>query len=148
MILTAEYVSTRVERRASGLASGLCTIAIAAMVANNILCLNTAYNHVWRYDAGTKQAMQTMAALERQREPRRSGQQVRLGIDWVFEPSTNFYRVKDRMDFLEPTSREGPEGAYDYYYLMTEDRPLIERYHLEILTVFPDSGALLARPRS
>jgi hypothetical protein len=94
----------------------------------------------WRFDRSNKQMVQSIR--DRQRiEPR---PKVRVGCSWVFEPSLNFYRERYRLTWMEPATREGPEGSYDYYILLLNDSSLVARRGLRVLYTDPFAGVVLA----
>jgi hypothetical protein len=94
----------------------------------------------WDFDAGTKR---TILQLQRIHQAR-PGARVHLGASWVFEPSVEFYRKVWRLDWLDPVTREGPEGQYDYYYLTDEDKKVMLKMNLITLYEDPVSKAVLA----
>jgi len=71
---------------------------------------------------------------------------VRLGVNWQFQSALEFYRAKDRLDWLEPVTRDGPDGAYDYYVLLPEDAVVVKKRGLKLLYRDPVSEAVLAAP--
>ena len=56
----------------------------------------------------------------------------------------NFYRRMYRLGWLEPLTRDGPEGTYDYYVLLKEQAPLVRKLRLSVLYRDPVSGEILA----
>jgi hypothetical protein len=94
----------------------------------------------WRYDAGTKRIVNILRDLHRNKP----GARVQLGVNWVFEPALNFYRHRYHLDWIEPVTRAGPDGDYDYYVLLPKDAPAMEKMHLRPLYTDPLSEATLA----
>jgi len=96
----------------------------------------------WRYDAGTKRIVNLLRELHGSNP----GARVRLGVNWLFEPALNFYRHRYHLDWIEPVTRAGPDGDYDYYVLLPKDAPAMERMHLRPLYRDAVSEATLAVP--
>jgi hypothetical protein len=140
--LTWEYAG----RRGPGFAPlrAALAVVIAAGTLHGVLVINTTHTHAWRYDAGTKTAMRTIDRLHAERSP---GRPARLATDWRFTPAANFYRVVDRMTWLEPVDRSGPDRPSDYYYLLPEDLHLVAARDLRVVAVMPHSNAIVAVPR-
>jgi hypothetical protein len=90
-----------------------------ALVFNFSLNMNLRFYKDWKYDSGTKTAMAILAEDHaRQRPP---GNMVSLGINWIFEPSTNFYRYTHDLSWLKKNHRKGAKPGEDYYYLFQSD---------------------------
>ena len=88
-----------------------------------------------------------LQALDKERDGKNG---VRLGIDWSYEPSINYYRQRLGHDWLLPVTRDGMRGqAYDFYYhgstLSQPKRP--SRPTVEIRR-FAVSDTLLLRAKS
>jgi hypothetical protein len=79
----------------------------------------------WRFDRRTKQIVRLIEEREAGR-----GRHVRVGATWLLSPSLNFYRTTRRLDWMEPVTRDGPNGPYDYYVLWGDDRPLVDKLAL------------------
>lgn len=97
----------------------------------------TGYYAEWKYDRQTKDVARMIAARHGQRE-------VRLGASWELESSMNFYRRRFRLAWLKPVEGTGPDGDYDYYYLMARDAGMIEKRGLRMLLRDPETGSVLA----
>jgi hypothetical protein len=96
----------------------------------------------WTFDAGTNELARTLAERIRGRDERA----VRVGANWIFEQSLNYYRIRLRMNAMVPVTDKGPDGAYDYYLLMPEDWPVAERRGLRVIREHEFSRAILAEP--
>ena len=97
---------------------------------------NTSFYTEWKFDAGTKRISQ----LLRDRQARR------VGASWELEPTLNYYRLRYRMDGMEPVVRKSPDGDYDYYVLLPSDYGVISRRRLKEVYRDPVSEAVLATP--
>ena len=107
-------------------------------------CANLSYFLTWKIDSSTKDMIEHVVEIEGGKNLRKNA--VRLGIDWVFEPSVNFYRMKNKLTWMKRVDRGGPDGYFDYYYLLPGSQQLIEKYNLEIIKKFNVSDTYLAAP--
>jgi hypothetical protein len=73
-------------------------------------------------------------------------QPVRLSIDWLFEPSLNWYRQTEEFGFLAPVSRDGPLEAADYAFVRQEDEAGLVRRGYLVLTRYQATGNVLLQP--
>ena len=96
----------------------------------------------WRFDAATKRIVQ----LIRERHAKQPRARVRVGNTAALEPAINFYRRLYKLDWMQPVTRETPDGHHDYYVLTEQDTPLIEKLGLTVLFVDAGSGTALAVP--
>lgn len=92
-------------------------------------CMNFRNIREWWYDEYTREMLEY---VEKDHE---KGTQVNLGMHWFFHPSSTFYtRIKD-YDFINPLiySKEIlTDKKFDYYYVLKENLPLLERdYQIE-----------------
>lgn len=78
---------------------------------------NLKYFKEWRYDNDTKEVMQKLIS-EHEKNP---DKKIQLGINWLFEPSTNFYRYTWDLHWMQPTHRNGITGRENYWYLFGND---------------------------
>lgn len=99
------------------------TISISFMCAL-LLCFNlyNNYNLIsfkdWKWDKDTKIMMQKLI-LEHEKTPQK---QIRLGINWLLEPTTNFYRYTWNIKWLNPTNRNGVSKYDDYWCIFKNDK--------------------------
>lgn len=101
------------------------------------------WNHFycWIYDADNK------AFLEKIRTDRTSaGGPLHVGVSWQLAPSLEYYRLAKHLEWLAPVTRQGPEGEYDYYLLLEQDRIWVERKGLKVMYEGPVSRTILAKP--
>ncbi len=114
---------------------------------HGILCLNRTHFYIWKYDAGTRTAVKMIDAAIRKR-PESAGK-YRLGVNWIFIPSVNYYLYRNRMDKrVQWVVREdtGADGVFDYYYLRPDEGWIIEKRNLKVIEYFPLSHTWLAAP--
>jgi len=98
--------------------------------------LKTSSYKDWKYDRDTKTIMLFLESFSMH-----NAEKITLGVNWIFEPSTNFYRVTGGFDWLEPVSREGTVGNEDYFYDLKEELPA----NAEVLFIPPNGEAVLYR---
>jgi hypothetical protein len=144
VILSWAFLSGSGMPRLAGAAGAAYGAVILAAVAHNLACANLTHFHLWKYDAATKDVMQTLYLTTR--DPAAAGARYALGVSWRLEPSTNFYRLKYGMGWLRQTHRRGFDGRYDFYYVSAEDKRVIRQRGLRVIRTFPASGACLAVP--
>ena len=107
------------------------------------LCINYNLNYFkdWKYDRDTKLVMQKLM-LEHEKSP---SKQMRLGISWLLEPSTNFYRYTWNLDWMNPTHRRGVHKNDDYIYMFKLDKEYEEFKNKPILHNYELSGLVLLK---
>lgn len=99
------------------------------------LQLNWTHFYIWRYDADTRTMVRLLAA--------NSSAHMRAGVSWQLEPSVNYYRARLGLQRLDPVTRDGPDGDYDYYLLIESDQDRIAARHLRVLYRGTVSGTVL-----
>ena len=70
---------------------------------------------------------------------------VIVGGSWQFEPSMNFYRIKNKWDWMQPVERRRPDAPADYYVFLAEHAGLAESLGLRRLFQDPFGGSVLAK---
>ena len=124
----------------------IVTVMVSCVCAF-LLCVNLYYNHSlsyyrdWQWDMDTKLIMQKLT-LEHQKNP---SKKVRLGINWIFEPCTNFYRYTLDLNWLNPTHREGISKNDDYYLLFINDKEYQPFINEPIVYISQESGVVLIK---
>ncbi len=104
-------------------ASILLMLISGSMFFHTINAANFKYFSEWKYDANTKNMI---LELEKVVPEKTKNQTVKLGINWLFEPTINFYRQTRNLDWLEKVTREGIDDNYDYLYVLKDQLPDIE----------------------
>lgn len=79
---------------------------------------NTVSYKDWKIDSGVKSMMEKLV-LEHNKNPNK---QIRLGINWLFEPGVNFYRYTWDLNWLNPAHRRGISQYDDYFYILDIDK--------------------------
>jgi hypothetical protein len=70
----------------------------------------------------------------------------RIGADWHFEPTVNFYRAQLSMGNVTRMRRVGLKGEYDYYYVPEADLAKLKDRNLKTLKKYPFTSFVLAAP--
>jgi hypothetical protein len=87
------------------------------LIFNFYINYNLKHFKEWRYDRHTKEVMQTLIS-QHTKDPSKN---IQLGISWLFEPSTNFYRYTRDLNWMVPTHRRGLTGRENYWYVFGGD---------------------------
>lgn len=99
------------------------------------------HSREWWYDANTEKMMAYMDRIIP------AGKQVKLGMHWIFHPTSKFYQIREAYDFTETMNYEKQfrkDVYYDYYYIQPGEAKLIHpRYKVE--KEFLWSGILMVR---
>jgi hypothetical protein len=114
------------------------TGAFAHMVS--LRDLKTCYT--WSYDANMKDMMKDLVKDHGVRDGRGRAQ---LGVNWLFEPSANYYRLTWCLDWLAPVTRQGLDGAYDYYFYAPDDKIHMSSRNLLVLREYSPTHNILAK---
>jgi hypothetical protein len=120
----------------------LCVSALGAF-AHMISLRDLKTCYTWSYDANAKDMIRDLVKEHAERSEM-DPSHVRLGVNWVFEPSANYYRLTWHLDWLEPVTRRGLNGAYDYYFFAPEDRKAMASRSLRILREHSPTHNILA----
>jgi hypothetical protein len=89
-----------------------------------VLMLNLYINHSfiyykdWKWDQDTKFVIHKMKD-EHERFPDKN---IRLGVNWLLEPGTNFYRYIWDTKWLAPSHRRGINSRDDYFLVFKNDK--------------------------
>ena len=155
LALTLVYLlifSTQISHfRIAGSIIGICIISF--MVIHTARAFNLEKSHEWDYDAMTKNMVSDLEqayiadALSNRATPNR----IHLGINWIFEPSVNYYRLSRNITWLNEVNRNGVETPYDFYYVFQDDTAKITHKKVlkEYLITFdgrPVKAFLIANP--
>ena len=109
----------------------------------NFKAINLSHTFEWEYDAFNKQALELVEADASERELSK----LNIGVNWLFEPSLNFYRIAGEKEWLEKLSREGHQDTvYAYYYLLGEPEPetkaKLKAKEWSVMAEFPNNSHL------
>jgi hypothetical protein len=119
-------------------AAGILAFALFARRAN------LARSDLWWFDADNVHMLED---LDRLRVGRPGAiRPVRLSIDWLFEPSLDWYRQTEEFAFLASLSRNGPFEEADYAFVMRRDEGEALRRGYRVLARYAGTGNLLLEP--
>ena len=85
----------------------------------------------WTYDMETKKIMKEIIARHEKDEPGKNN--IKVGINWLFEPSMNYYREIWKLDWLQPLDRNGLNEADQYVYILNTDSAQIIRKKYQVI---------------
>jgi uncharacterized membrane protein len=131
--LYARYATHMAARIAGCAVACVCLLLYA-------LQIHPTYYPSFRADAGTKQFVEVLRQMEN------GTRKIRLGVNWQLETGFNFYRYKYGLDWMAPVESGSLQRPADYYVLLRDDMPLIEKLNLQVILRHPDSEAVLAKP--
>jgi dolichyl-phosphate-mannose-protein mannosyltransferase len=116
-------------------------VPMAACIAMYIVQFRVSYYADWPYDRDSS----TIANLIRDRKPAADRKAVIEG-SWQLEPSVNFYRVSDHLDWVAEVERATPKPGADFYLLLAQDAHFVSDLRLKVLFQGKQSGTILAQP--
>ncbi len=116
-------------------------VPIAACIAMYLAQFRVTYYADWPYDRDDH----AIASLISQHKPASDRKAVVEG-SWQLEPSINFYRVSDHLDWLQEVERATPKPGADFYLLLAQDSHFVNDLKLKILFQGKQSGTILAMP--
>ena len=115
-------------------------ISFFLIISCFLLSFHTTYFREWRYDSGSKEVY---LALRSAYGKSRAG----IGINWLFEPGLNFYRVYYKDVNLPLFTRDKPKNWQTYFVLLPEssekDLWFVLKHHIHILFNHPHSAAVV-----
>ena len=119
-------------------AAGLLALALFARRAN------LSRSDLWWFDADNVHMLEDLDRLRVSRPG--AFHSVRLSINWLFEPSLNWYRRTEEFAFLSSVSRDGPFEAADYTFVLAEEEGEAVRRGYRVLARYPGTGNVLLEP--
>lgn len=125
-------------------ATALLAIPMAACIAMFTAEFRVSYYADWPYDADTK----TIVEQIRTHKPSTADKKVTVAGSWQLEPSVNFYRVSDRLSWMNEVERGEPKPGADFYVLLSQDSRFLDELHLKTIYKGARSGTILAQPSS
>ena len=113
----------------------------AILGVNGLQSTNLQYVSDWKNDAGNRNVMLAIKEIILREKP---SSPLHMRVDWVFEPTTNFYRHTLGLESsLLPLDRKGLDGPADLYYGMAIDEGAISKKGVRLVRREPVSGAVL-----
>jgi hypothetical protein len=147
LALTLVYlIYITIQKKKIKFAAYLLSIIIAfSMMFHFVKALNFEYVYEWKYEAGTKKMISDLErvyiadALTNRNTPAH----IDLGINWLFEPTINYYRITKNLKWLNEVNRNGFVGNFNYYYVFTEDTTGLNLK--KVINTYKASNTLLAK---
>ena len=102
---------------------------------------NTAFYKDWKIDSDVKSMMQNLV-LEHEKYPNKN---IRLEINWLFEPGVNFYRYTWDLKWLNPAHRRGISKYDDYFYILNTDKEYMDLSNKPVVYKNEQTGAVLLK---
>ena len=102
---------------------------------------NTGFYKDWKIDSDVKSMMQNLV-LEHEKYPNKN---IRLGINWLFEPGVNFYRYTWDLKWLNPAHRRGISKYDDYFYILNTDKEYMDLSNKPVVYKNEQTGAVLLK---
>jgi len=135
------YFSPKIKSRLALLIGGLAIISTLGFIreANFYSCSE------WGYDMETKNMIQELATQHR--IDKTDSTQVKLGVNWLFEPTSNYYRTSKNISWLLPVDRNGLSPEDDYCYVYKEDIKDLNRADYKVITDYPKTNTVLIKIR-
>ena len=119
----------------------ILAVPMAACIAMYIVQFRVTYYADWPYDRDDS----TIANWISQHKPAANRKAIVEG-SWQLEPSINFYRVSDHLDWLQEVERATPQQGADFYLLLAQDSHFVHDLNLKIDFQGKQSGTILATP--
>jgi len=97
----------------------------------------------WGYDSETKNMIQDLISYRTQMNDKSVN--VRIGVDWIFEPTINFYRDVNDLHWLQAADREGISEQHQYVYTFENLTDSLETSKYEIIKKYQSTNTVLMR---
>src|SRR3989304_6702936 len=97
----------------------------------------------WGFDMETKNMLQKLTASKSSNDS--DSRKTKLGINFLFEPTINFYRQTMGIDWLLPVNRNGITKEDDYYYIFKDELSQLNPSGYEIIVEFKRTHTLLLK---
>jgi hypothetical protein len=126
------------------LAPSLLLYSLAILLLINFSAnMNLRFYQDWKYDSGTKTVVNMIRTLRtREANPPKN---TALGINWLFEPTVNFYRYTHNLQWLKKAHRKGISTKDDYFYLFQSDTNAYLAKVNPVLLSLPDINSVLVK---
>jgi len=97
----------------------------------------------WRFDMETKNMIRMVS--DDHDATKAETVDVRLGINWLFEPTVNFYRETLQLDWLLPVDRRGFTAEDDYIYTFRDELTGFPNDKYEVVHEFESVNTVLIK---
>lgn len=124
-------------RFTTGVTAAAVVIVIASCI-NVASAANLSYVLDWRYDATTEEVITELAG--QRGDPRN----MDLGVSFLFQPTTNFYR-ETRFKSLRECFSDCLDARSRYYYVIGPDVAAVRERGARVIRIYALTGGVLAR---
>ena len=107
---------------------------------------NFVTNGEWGYDAQTKTMIEDLINYRKANNINREG--IKVGINWLFEPTANYYRKVNKLTWLLPFDRYGISTEDHFIYTFKESTTQINRLEYELFKEYKTSNTVLFKKKS
>lgn len=97
----------------------------------------------WGFDMETKNMIQKLSEYHNGNSA--NPNKIKIGINWLFEPTINFYRQTKNLNWLLPADRKGITTGEDYYYIFKEDLNQISPENYKLIYEFNKTNTVLLK---
>ncbi|MBC8146669.1 MAG: hypothetical protein H8E98_01655 [Bacteroidetes bacterium] len=97
----------------------------------------------WKYDMETKNMIQKLVTYQEKNDA--GVDKIKLGTNWVFEPTINYYRQTQGIDWLIPADRNGITENDDYYYIFKDELKQLNPADYEVIFEFDEINTVLLK---
>jgi len=95
----------------------------------------------WGFDMETKNVVKVL--IEEQKNSKSNN--IKLGVNWLFEPTINFYKQSWNLNWLFPVDRRGVKLSDDYFYIFKSDLEQLSPEKYKIIFTSDRAETLLIR---
>lgn len=148
VIFATEYLMLMFQRHKALFAIPLLVVPAVVCSMNFFNSINFSKTYLWGYDANTKMMIEDLQKEYVNMNNRPAS--ISLGINWLFEPTINYYRLSRRFEWLQPVTREGYLSRdYAFYYVLREDiNELQNKQDFTVIKQYPGSDTILAMSKT
>lgn len=97
----------------------------------------------WRYDMETKNMVEELEKFHNKTE--KETMDVTLGINWLFEPTINFYRQSKNLKWLREVDRNPISKTKDYYYIFKDQLSQLDSVNYQVIAEFKKLNTILIK---
>lgn len=97
----------------------------------------------WGYDMETKNMMQELSIQHR--ISKNDSTVVKLGVNWLFEPTANYYRESKKLSWLLPVNRDGLSPDDDYCYIFKNEIKDLNCVDYKVIKEFQGPNTVLVK---
>ncbi|MFH2141695.1 MAG: hypothetical protein ABIJ97_04690 [Bacteroidota bacterium] len=97
----------------------------------------------WGFDMETKNMIQILTEYHSKND--NDSAKIKIGINWLFEPTINFYRQTKNINWLLPADRMGISSNDDYYYVFKDEMDQLNPDSYKIIYEFTGINTVLLK---